>query len=382
MEAFLGAIISIVIAVGAMAGFVVPVVAIVWWANQQQKRRHSTWAEAAAQLGLAYGGGRIHGRRYGHPVQVSTVTRGSGNNRSTYTVVSSRLETPLDLGLSVRRHGFFSNLLHGSHDIPFNDPTFDRAFIVQADEDHRAHRLLTPALRRLLLDHVGRSQTFLLSDRGMVVERPGTVSDPRWLHWAVELCSRAAYQLDQARSQVPAATPLLGHRHAWAAYATANGLRGLDTPLCMWGKLDGSEVVVFAARTGTLAYALSIQLKFPRPLGLGLVLEPQGTLDRLAIFFGSQDHRLGDADFDQAFVVKVSDADRVATVLDAPVRAQLLGLHNSVGPVSLDDHGLMVRLPFVPRDPSAVPRTVHQLTGVTEAITSRSPADAQVGPYR
>jgi len=382
MESVLAIFVSLLFAGGGMATFVVPIVAILWWAGQQQKRRQAAWAQAASELGLTYVAGRIFGRRYGHPVQVSTVTRGSGKNRSTFTVVSGRLETPLDTGLSVRRHGFFTNLFHGGHDIRFGDPVFDDAFIVQADEDHRAHLLLTPALRRLLLDHLGRSGTFVLSDHGLVVERAGMVTDRRWLHWSVELVSRAAYQLDRARLHVPTASPLAGHRHAWAAYASARGLRGLDTPLCMWGKLEGIDVVVYAVRTGALTYALSIQLRFGRSLALGLLVEPKRTLDRLAVFFGSQDHKFGDSDFDEAFTVKVSDVERVEAVLDSEVRSQLLAVHNGVGPVSVRDDGLTVRLPFVPRDPSAVPRTVHQLTGVAELITSRSPADQQVGPYR
>lgn len=382
MESVVGLVAMLLLSAAGIAVFVAPIALIVWAASRQAKRRRSIWATVAHQAGLAYAGGRVYGRRYGQPVDIHTVSRGSGNNRRTYTVVAGRLDTPLDLGLSIRRHGFLNDLFEGSRDVPIGDAPFDTAFLVQADEDHRARALLTPVLRRLLLDQLRRGPDFVLSDQGLVVERPGVVSDPRWLQWAVEVCSRGTYKLDRARAGVPPASPLTHHRHAWAAFATARGLRGLDTPLCMWGTLDSVEVVVYAVRTGKLTYALDIRLRFSRSLGLGLTVKPKRTFDRIAIFFGSKDHPLGDPDFDATFVVAVSDTARVGELLDPSLRAQLLGLNDQVGPVWLNDDGLTVRLPVVPRDPSAVPRTVHQLTGVVELIMSRSPASRSVGPYR
>src|SRR5690606_29950646 len=147
----------------------------------------------------------------------------------------ARLPLALDLGLNVRRHGFLSDMFHSAKDIVLGDPPFDSRFLVSADEDHRARAVLTPPLRRLLLERLGQN-TFHLNDAGMTVECRGATSDERWLDWAIEICARAASKIDRARAHTPVATPLAAHRQAWRTYAEACGLRGQDTPLCMWGR--------------------------------------------------------------------------------------------------------------------------------------------------
>lgn len=378
----MGVVLVVVVVVGVIAGIFGLVGGLIWWSIKQQRQREQIWQQTAQQLGLAYTGGRIHGRLHGQSVSVTTVSRGSGNNRQTFTVVSSRLDTPLDLGLSVRAHGFFNDLFQGGHDIQIGDREFDMLYLIQADEDHRARAALTQPLRQLILQHLKRSSTFFLNDQGMVIECGGTTSSARWLHWSLEMVSRAAHHLSHTRAQIPVASGLAGHSHAWARYARARGLRGLDTPLCMWGELDGVYVYAHAVRTNTRTYSLDVRVRFARPLGMGLLVQPKRTLDRLAIFFGSQDHRFGDPVFDDTFRVKVSDVDHIDQVVDQQTRGLLLGLHNSLGPCSLVDDGLSVRLPYVPRDPAVVPRTVQHLTGVAETITKKGPQVAQIGPYR
>jgi hypothetical protein len=154
------------------------------------------------------------------------------------------------------------------------------------------------------------------------------------------------------------------------------------TPLCMWGNLDGIDVTAYAARTGAHAYGLRVWVRFPRPLGAGLHVRPKASFDGLAKLFGAQDHLLGDPPFDDAFVVKAPSAAIAASILDAPLRAALLGLYGSLGPITLSDEGLGVELPYVPAEPSLVPRLVHHLTGVAETIVSRARTAERVGPYR
>jgi len=234
----------------------------------------------------------------------------------------------------------------------------------------------------LLLQHLGKKGTFSFGDHGTSVEVVGVSTNATWLSWAVELCTRATHKLDRARHHIPVASALVGHRHAWANYASARNLRGLDTPLCMWGNIDGAEVHAYAVRTGPHLFQLEVSLRFPQPLGLGLNVQPQGMLDKVAVFFGGQDHQFGDAMFDDAFRVKSAYPEHVASVLDGTTRAELLGVHAHVGPVSLSDDGLSVRVPTVPQDPSAVPRIVQHLTGVAERIGSRALGDRGIGPYR
>ena len=378
MAPLLGALLVVVFVFGGFGGLVA---FIIWWARRQQQQRDQAWGAVAAQLGLGYPPGRIYGR-HGQPVQLTTVTRGSGKSQQTYTVASSPLEVPLDLGLSVRAHGFFEDLFRGGGDIVVGDPVFDSRFLVQADEEHRARAALTPRLRGLLRPPVPSGTALALSDSGCVVECRGTCDYPPWLIAAIELAAQASAELARARAAVPVATPLAPYASAWASYARARGLQGLDTPLCMWGTLEGVALRAYAVRAGRLCYALEIQVGLPQPLGLGLQIRPQHTFDRLSSLFGAQDIELGDPPFDGAFVVKAHEPAAVRELLDAPTRATLLAVHQSVGALSVSDDGLTVRLPQLGRDPAVVPRTAEKLAAVGDALSRRRQRQPEIGPYR
>jgi hypothetical protein len=368
------------------AAVVLPIVAVVglliWWVLRSSKKTDEAWASAAQEHGLHRAGKRsLTGTKYGVPVHVRTVTRGSGDSKTTYTVVSAALRMSLDLGLNLRRHGFFNNMFHKSADVEVGHRAFDDAFIVSADEASRVMLLFDAKLRQLLLQHLSQKHDFSLTDHGVSVECVGETRDRQWLSWAIELCARATSKMDIARSNVPPAAPLAHHRHAWRAYATANGMACMDTPLCMWGDISGQKVQANAVRTAPGVYELEVSLKFAEELGLGLGIEPTGLMDKVAVFFGSQDHRFDDLVFDDTFRVKVTAVDQVDQVLDQNMRGQLMMLHSNVGPLSLDDAGIAVRLPNVPRDPAIVPRTVQKMIGVAETLSARRLVDG-IGPYR
>jgi hypothetical protein len=379
MSGIIAALFTLLIVFGTVGGIIF---LLVWLFRHQTKKRNDAWGGVAQQHGLHYTGREIAGYKYGQPLRVYTESRGSGDSRTTYTVVSCKLQTPLDLGLHLRRHGFLNNMFHRSQDIRLGDRAFDDAFIISGDEPRRVAAALTPPLRQLLLKHLGKSGSFSFSDHGTSVECVGVNTNATWLSWAIEVCSRATHKLDKARHHIHVANALTGHRPAWAAYASARNLRGLDAPLCMWGTIDGSEVHAYAVRTAPHQYQLEVSLRFGQPLGLGLDVQPKGMLDKVAVLFGGQDHSFDDPVFDDVFRVKAAYPQYVTEVLDSTARAELLGVQSHVGPTTLSDDGITVRVPNVPRDPSAVPRIVQHLTSVSERLSSRALGERGIGPYR
>ena len=355
---------------------------IFWFVLRQSASRYAAWSKVANQLGLEHGGrttlsGQLHGQR----VRASIVTRGSGDSRSTYTVVRADLYPPLDLGLDVREHGFFNDMFHAAADVPLGDAAFDATFITSADEPERLRALLDPGLRRLLLSQLANTAaSFRVRDDGVVIERPGAISDPAWLAWALQLSARIVGKLDASRRRTPCSAWLRQHRQTWLRFAQTHGLTGLDTPLCMWGTMEGRPVQIYAVRTDRARYELELSVGFSAPLGLGLALQPKGLLDKLAVFFGSQDHELGDPWFDDTYLLRVERTDLIGEVLDASVRAEIMAVHQGVGPVTLDDHRLTVRLPNVPNHPGAVPQVLHRLVGLVERLGARG--SQRIGPYR
>ena len=116
-------------------------------------------------------------------------------------------------------------------------------------------------------------------------------------------------------------------------------------------------------------------------LGAGLELMPTGMLDKIAVFFGGEDHTFGDPPFDDLFRVKLANVARGQELLDDRVRRELLLLQSELGPVSLNDWLLTVRLKHVPQHPAIVPKTVRRMIAVAEHLGSRADV-AGVGPYR
>lgn len=373
----MAAIVGILVFLTIIGGFVG---GIVWLVRHFQRLKDRAWSAVASRFGLHYSGREIVGTLHGQPVRVCTVTRGSNDSRTTYTVISSRLSMPLDLGFKLRKHGFVNNMFHASEDHVVGDPRFDQTFIVSGDEVHRVRSLLGPRLRHLLLQQLGTSD-FDISDHGATIETTGVSRSVPWLTWAVDTVARVTAGMEKARHSVPPASALAHHREAWRSFALANRMQGMDTPLCMWGALEGAQIRAHAVRTGRSTYEMDVSITLATSLGMGLQIQPYGLMDKIAVFFGSQDHTFGDALFDAAFRVKVGQRELANALVDETVRRELLMLQHEVGPVTVSDQLVSVRLKRVPHHPTIVPRTVRRMLGVADLLQSRA-GTLTVGPYR
>ena len=273
-------------------------------------------------------------------MQLRVETRGSGKNKQTWTVIAGFLRPGLDVGLGLQAQGFLSDAwgaLFGATDIEVGDAQFDAAFSVKADEARRAQALLTPDVRRELQALHASGASLRVGDAGLSIEIRGACEDARWLTQGARAVARVTRLLDEARRAVPPAALLLPHREAWLTFAHAAGLQGMDSPLCMWGRMDGCDIAAYAVRSGPNAYGLEVLVRFEQPLGIALHVRPAGTLDALGALLGSQDESLGDVVLDKRYVVKTARPDRVPVLLDAPVRERLkeLALGRDGDPLSV-----------------------------------------------
>jgi hypothetical protein len=360
------------------------VVVIVLWAQKVGREREATWTRVARRLGLEYARGTVFGSLDGQQVSLRTETRGSGKSKRTYTVVTSMLSLPLDLGLRVTQQGYFDDALAAiglKTDILIGDPAFDAAFLIGADEAHRAQALLTPSLKHALSRI---TESVMLSDAGFWLEVQGTVDDEKWLTWALRTAANIATRMEESRKRVPVATPLAGHRAEWKRFAASVGLSRISTPLCMWGELEGTHITAHAVRVGPLTYQMDVRVKFDLPLHMGLFVRPASTFDDLATLFGREDHRLGDPAFDPAFVVQTARPDRLPEVLEEGARRLLIELNRRFGSVQVTDEGISIRVGSVPADPRAVPALAGRVREAAKRISENAVGRgaAKAGPYR
>jgi hypothetical protein len=349
-----------------------------------ERERRDAWSRVARELGLAYEHDAIVGRIEEQPVQV-TLQRRRDEAGSVHTVVGASFLPALDLGLSLERSTTWDELARafGGADAAVGDATFDGAFEIAADEPSRVAALLGPELRAPLLSAHAAGVALMLTDAGLFLFAPGAVRDTRWLGWALRFSASVGRLVASARARVPPATPLAHHRAAWRRYAAAAGLAPLDTPLSAGGTIAGQRVHVYAARTGPLAYRLEVEVRFEEPLGLGLLVRPKNRIEHVTLLFGGEVHRLGDDDFDDAFVVRCRAPEELPAVLDADVRAELVALAARNGGLVLRDEGLAVRAGAIGR-PEHAPRLVEELRGVAEQVFHRARRShaGHAGPYR
>jgi hypothetical protein len=360
---------------------------VLYLAYQMQKKRREAWAQLAAKMGLQHSGDQVWGTVEGQGVQCRIVIKGSGKNKQTWTVISNKIHPPLDLGLSVSRQNVIFEVvgkLFDAEDHEIGDLTFDKAFVIKGDEVSRIKALLTDDLRNFLLEIQNLGQSVTLNDRGISIAMRGSITDINRLEYCLQAVARGANLVRATRDQVPIASPLKPHYEAWASFARANGLQGITTPFLMWGEIDGVQVSVFALRSGRLNYSAQVQVHFPEDLRHGLLVRPAGSLDALSALFGGQDHKVGDAEFDKAFVIQTYSTDRLGEILDEPVRKTLMQIKKSVGSVEVSDQGVSVTTPGFPREPSGVPQLINTVKDVSSQIyrNAKQIYAVQIGPYR
>ena len=220
----------------------------------------------------------------------------------------------LDMGLTVLRGGKPPG--DARKEYSTGDTTFDTEYCVRVDEPERAENLLTERLRTQLL-----SAHASLSDKGVELLMPRVDADS--LAEAVRLGCTVAGELDRASPKVRCAEPLADTRERWLAYAAERKLATADTPLSMWGQIDGFKVQVLAVRDAFQQFHFELTADFPSPLARGLSLKPASS----ATQFDRTGDPIGHPAFDKLFMLKATDPTDAA----APRRPRDAG---SVAPPS------------------------------------------------
>lgn len=338
----------------------------------------------AKRLGMVRVGNELFGQRGGVPVGARLAFDSPhGTKVQARWTLYARLLPPLDLGLLASTRVVPVELAGaGARVVLTEDAAFDARFAVRCDEPHRGVELFDPEVRTLMLRWLHPNAMFMLSDGGVAVQTVHGQADEATLRTGLEAVAAITNALNQARDLVPAAHELERHRVAWRRFAADNGLSGVDAPLCMFGMIEDASVYAYAVRKMPGDFDLEVWMRFEDPLGLGLLVQPMRTVDRMKEMFGATDYKLGEPLFDETFLVRVSDEAGTVALLDDETRKRLLVIHDTVGPLSLTDDGLSVRLPHVPPDPAVVPKIVRQMLEIAHFIADKRRVQRAGSPYR
>ena len=142
---FMGAIFAIVFAVG----------------HFNKKAIEEAWGRFSERYGLyltkgtLFSNPRVGGKYKGLDYSLFTFTRGSGKNKSTYTAIEMKLPHYDNVcHLHVYPEGFLSKIgkALGTQDIQIGDSEFDAAFMIKSRTPDRIMQVLTPELKRQMLN--------------------------------------------------------------------------------------------------------------------------------------------------------------------------------------------------------------------------------------
>lgn len=162
--------------------FIGIVVAVVIASIGHKKKVQEAWASIAAKYRMKYTGTArtgMSGNINGIFCNINTVTRGSGKNRSTYTVYTAYIGTALPGGLSLTREGFFSKVgkMFGGQDIQTGDRRLDASLIIKGQDVSGIIRLLNIAqVRDALMYFVARHPGMVLTGGSLYFEEHGTAT--------------------------------------------------------------------------------------------------------------------------------------------------------------------------------------------------------------
>ena len=137
----------------------------------QSKKTNEAWATVARQLQLVFQPGqifsrpRISGIHKGCSVLVTTFSKGSGKNQTTYTRFRVSYPHSLDLGLRLTKQGMLSGIgkFFGTQDIEVGDEGFDDAVVVKGRDPERVKEFLTLSRRM-------RAARFLTTYQGSCID--------------------------------------------------------------------------------------------------------------------------------------------------------------------------------------------------------------------
>ncbi len=372
-----------------MFGFEFLLIIILLLASAIERRRRLQKVDTdlddwAKRLGMTRVGDELFGRFSGIPVGARLAFDSPHKTRvQPRWTLYARLQPPLDLGLLVCNARQPVTLAGAGRSMAKgDDDAFNRRFTALSDDPGRALALLDKRVRQRMIATLHREAMVMLTDGGVAVQTVQGHTDETTLREGLQVVSKLASAINKARKHVPAAMLLSQHRPAWVRFAGEHGLQLISAPLCMFGRVGDAAMYAYSVRMHSDVFQLEVWLRFDEPLALGLLVQPMTTVDRVKDMFGSVDHKLGDDLFDATFLVRVSDAAGTSALLDAETRQRLLIIHDAVGPLSLTDDGISVRLPHVPQDPKVVPKVVGQMLEIARFIAAKRRGQRVGGPYR
>jgi hypothetical protein len=150
---------------------------------------------------------RVTGTRDDVAVAIYLETRGSGKNRTTYSIVEASFPRPLDFTMLVYRESAMAKLgkaVFGLKDIEVGSEQFDKAVRIKGSDPERIARLLSGSgIQDRILTALQASPTVSVGTKAAFWEKRGSVVKAETYQQAMELVVPIVRALKDARAFEP-----------------------------------------------------------------------------------------------------------------------------------------------------------------------------------
>lgn len=308
---------------------------------------------------------------------------GSGSNSTTWTAAIARIDPPLWLGLEVLPENILSRVFGGG-DISVGHSSYDNALKINAADHARASMLLSPAdthgqqMLNKMVD-IFRAYVGRVSDSYVEVKKAGVHTDPVNAAAMLDSAAELAAWLKWRQSTLPPSRFMEAQRYEWQRFANTNRFTFDSAQLVVSGIRDGVQIDISLETEGQSLFPVVI-VRFPRPCPYEVFIRRTNVPGFLQGIL-SQDIKVGNALFDDAFKVQGRDEAGIRSWLTRP--ALLKALNDTVrftNDLHINRQGLFMRY-------AAPVPTADNLEWLTawSCLVSRElvgGGDTDRGPYR
>jgi hypothetical protein len=309
-------------------------------------------ARLASTLGLALDDGKASGSLRDRRIEAEV------DGDGVRLALRAHVKRALDMGLTVMRGRPPGD---ARREVTSGDPAFDAIYAVRADEPARATACLGERLRAQLLEVDAR-----LDDAGVQLLVPVGPADA--LVESMKLACKIASEVERASTRVPCAEAFASARATWLEFARDHNLASADTPLSMWGTIDGMAVAAVAVRDAFQHHHFELTAEFPESLGRGLALKPASSVTQ----FDRTGEPLGHPAFDKVFALKAKDPVDGARLVGPETREAILALRDSGLQIRAHDAGLWAWVGFHRDNPELVPTGLQRMANIAARIAANA----------
>ncbi len=296
--------------------------------------------------------GRVTGTLKSHKVEATASEPGGAVTLRCFA------DRELDLGLVVARERPAGD---ARTVVPVGDEVFDAVYSMRVDEPERGKAILSERLRASLLEMNAQ-----VDDTGvsLILQE----CDAGGLYKAMRYAARTASELDRASGGVPCAKLLAEARTAWLDFAREHALATADTPLAMWGQIEGLQVSAVGVRDAFQNFHYELEASYVFPLDRGLELKPASSATR----FDRSGEPVGHPAFDKIFVLKSRDPLDGTRLVGGETRDALLELRDWGLQMRIRDTGLWAWVGFDETNVAVVPRGLARMALIAKRIADNA----------